>query len=114
MGSIEAGTDEVNNGMKAMNEVGDVFKHILESVHRVTEQIQEVTATSEQMSAGTEEVTASVTEMSHIAKESEEKSKHVVQIYQEQSLKINDTRSLVNELKNYSNELQEMLIRFKF
>ncbi|MBG9587249.1 methyl-accepting chemotaxis protein [Cytobacillus firmus] len=97
--SMERGLSEVNYGEEQIQEVGKIFREIVDSTKNVTEQIQDVSAIFEEMSAGSEQVSASLTNSTAIAKE----SVNSIDIMQDQS--INQIEEM-KQLKNSSFELE--------
>ncbi|MCL6456864.1 MAG: methyl-accepting chemotaxis protein [Gorillibacterium sp.] len=65
--AINVGEQNVELGMEAAKETGELFKGILFATDAVTSQIQEVSAATEQMVAVTEQITASFKELASLA-----------------------------------------------
>lgn len=111
--TINAGQQDVQDGVKLIEEVREKFVHILEASRNVADHILEVSAASEQMSAGSEEVSASVEEMHTIAKHASEDAKNVADAADDQLRAIQEIAESVQQLKEVVGELQQGLGKFK-
>jgi methyl-accepting chemotaxis protein len=107
--SMRQNVAEINDGIRKMQQIGEVFTSIRSSIRKVSEQIQEVSATTEQLSAGTEEVTASIEDMVSIAKESAENSQAVASSSEEQSAIMGSIASSAQSLNKMMNELKDLI-----
>ena len=58
--SMEAGSQEVENGVGLANQAGDSLKQIVEGVNRVTDMVQQIATSTEEQSAATEEISSNV------------------------------------------------------
>lgn len=106
-------TKEVNTGEAVLNQAGDSFRKIVESIQNVTEQIQEVSAASEEVSASSEEVTAAVEEMSNQAKLTSEGTEVMKSETREQLASIQEVSSAAGILSKLAIDLQENVKSFK-
>lgn len=109
---MNAGNQNAQEGIQLIEEVRDIFAHILDSSRNVAGHILEVSAASEQMSAGSEQVSASVDEMHHIAKNASEDAQTVVEATAEQLQAIQDIADSVERLKAVAEELQQGVGKF--
>jgi len=100
------------DGIQLIQEVRNIFDHILESSRNVAGHILEVSAASEQMSAGSQQVSASVDEMHHIAKRASEDSQTVVEAAAEQLQAIQDIAASAERLNAVAEELRHGVGKF--
>ncbi|QRG67533.1 methyl-accepting chemotaxis protein [Brevibacillus choshinensis] len=109
---MNEGNQNAQEGIQLIEEVRDIFAHILDSSRNVAGHILEVSAASEQMSAGSEQVSASVDEMHHIAKHASEDAQTVVEATAEQLQAIQEIADSVERLKAVAEELQHGVGKF--
>jgi len=109
---MNAGNQNAQEGVQLIEEVRDIFAHILESSRNVAGHILEVSAASEQMSAGSQQVSASVDEMHHIAKHASEDARTVVEATAEQLEAIHEIANSVERLNAVADELQHGVGKF--
>lgn len=109
---MNTGNREAQEGISMIEEVRDIFAHILESSRNVAAHILEVSAASEEMSAGSEQVSASVDEMYNIAKLASEDAQKVVEATAEQLQAIQDIARSVEQLNTVTEELQQGVGKF--
>jgi methyl-accepting chemotaxis protein len=111
--SMNNGLSEVSLSVTQVEKTGVTFGVIQKSVQHVNDQIQEVSAVTEQISAGTQEVSASMAEMAVIMKNSSNKLNEVSRAAGDQHHSMKEILSASESLSTMSNELQEMVSRFK-
>jgi methyl-accepting chemotaxis protein len=110
---MEAGTQEVAEGIHAVHIAGESFERIQRSVNDVANQIQEVSAASQQMSASTEQVVHSINVISGIAETTSSGSQHVSAAVEEQLASMEEITASAAALSKMSEELQVLLGKFK-
>lgn len=110
---MEAGSQEVSQGIKAVHLAGDSFRQIRSSVLGVADQIQEVSAATQQVSAGTEQVAHSFTIIAEIAEQATQSEEEVAASVQEQLAAMNEIASFSSKLAETSAALQETIRQFK-
>lgn len=110
---MEAGTQEVAEGIHAVHIAGESFERIQRSVNDVANQIQEVSAASQQMSASTEQVVHSINVISGIAETTSSGSQHVSAAVEEQLASMEEITASAAALSRMSEELQLLLGKFK-
>ncbi|WP_232699057.1 methyl-accepting chemotaxis protein [Brevibacillus daliensis] len=103
---------DVEDGVKLIEEVRDIFDSILSTSRDVAAHILDVSAASEQMSAGSEEVSASVEEMHAISKYSSDDASVVLASTEEQLQIMQEINDTVAELNHVVEELQHQLGKF--
>ncbi|MBT2678907.1 HAMP domain-containing protein [Bacillus sp. ISL-35] len=111
--AMETVLEDVNKGMSAVSEAGEVFNSIQSSVEGVSCQIQEVTTTSEEMSASAEEITASAIETAKIAEQAAASTQQTVAITNRQGHLITDLAHTVEGLSNMAEKLKKLSGNFK-
>jgi len=111
--SMNKVTTEVKVGLTEMQEVGKVFRRIIDAIESINVQIQEMTETSKQMSDGSAQISASVSTMTDIAKDSAMKSQDVAKASQQQLALVEEISHSANSLSQMSQELQELVSKFK-
>lgn len=104
---------EVQQGMKQVQEAGEMFGRILQAAKNVAQQTQEVSAVSEEMLASTQQISASVEGMASIARESSGTVQHVVTSSHEQLSSMEEITYSAEELRSMSQKLKELLAKFK-
>lgn len=109
---MNEGNQTAKQGILLVEEVRDIFAHILDSSRNVAAHILEVSAASQQMSAGSEEVSASVDEMHNIAKNASLDAQTVVKATEEQLQAIQEIGQSVERLNSVADELQQRIGKF--
>ena len=67
--SMEAGTKEVNEGIRLADDAGNALSEIVEVFHRVTEKVAQIAAASEQQAASSEQISKNVEAISSVTHE---------------------------------------------
>ncbi|WP_429842439.1 methyl-accepting chemotaxis protein [Brevibacillus sp. FIR094] len=106
------GNQDAQQGIQLVEEVREIFGHILESSRNVAAHILEVSAASEQMSAGSQQVSASVDEMHNIAKHASLDAQTVARATEDQLQAIQEIGQSVERLNAVAEELQQGIGRF--
>lgn len=112
--SMAKETKEVEVGTNAMNEAGQAFGRILESIKLVTEKIEEVNASAEKVAATTKTVNDTVSSLSDISQNTSMSSQNVAAASEEQLATMQEVSASAASLSRLAAELQEELNRFKF
>lgn len=111
--AMEAGKREVDRGVAAIGNTGDVFRGIYASVDRVAGQIEEISAASQEMSAGTEQLAASFEEMVRIARHASEQSREVSSGTENQLASMEEIASSAESLSSSAQRLLGDISRFR-
>ena len=111
--SMTTVSEEVDNGLKQIYEVGKAFKRILLATQNVAQQTNEVSAIAEQMSKSTDKVSSSVKTMATIAKSSAQTSHNVAVSTQEQLASMEEITSSSESLTKIAQELKGLIQTFK-
>jgi methyl-accepting chemotaxis protein len=110
---VERSENEVNQGVRVIEETGRMFRSILESAQLVLEKITEVSSTSQQMSAGTQQIAASIQEISKISADSSERAREVTAAAEEQLAMISEVNGKADELREQSQHLKSQVDKFR-
>lgn len=110
---MRKGTNEVELGITVVQETGEGFKRILQSIDQVSSQIQEISAVSEEMSAGVEQVNASMEQVAYIAKNSSANTQNVAAASEEQLASMEEITASSTSLSKMSEELLIQTRQFK-
>ncbi|KAB2331143.1 methyl-accepting chemotaxis protein [Cytobacillus depressus] len=111
--SMEFATAEVLEGIGVVNQAGESFVTIQDSINKVSNQIQEVSSAAEQLAAGSERVVHS---MEYITKAEEEVASHTQEVSastEEQLASIEEISLSASTLADMAEELKLLINRFK-
>lgn len=111
--SISKGIEEVGKSVSQIEQVGDIFRSIVQEVVGVSTQIEGMSAATEQLSASTEEVSASINEIVDISRGSLEELQTISTSTSEQHLSMEEISTASESLSQMAMELQEMVSKFK-
>lgn len=111
--NMEAGITEVDNGTRVVNEAGQSFYQIVDSVNLVTTKIQEVSVATEEMAAGAQEAVNSIHNVACIAQQTAASAQQVAAAAQEQSASTQEVAASASVLAGLSEELKKMVTNFK-
>lgn len=111
--SMEVATKEVQTGLSMINESGQSFTMIEDSIHIVTTQIQEVAAASQQMAAGTEQVVHSMRQITEVTGTIASSTDEVSTATEEQLASMEEITAASNSLTNMAENLQSLTGKFK-
>ncbi len=92
MGSMEKGTEQVEEGVRLANEAGQSLREIMTSIERASEMVRQIAVAAEEQSATTEEISTNITSIAGVATETAEGVKHI-------SSATEDLRRVADELK---------------
>ena len=111
--SMDVVSENVENGIKVVEEAGKSFNSILESIESVVSQIKDVSVTSGEMSAFSEEITAGIMESTMIANNSAKTTREVVAQTKKQENYIHDISTSITRLNEMAHELDELVRKFE-
>ena len=111
--TMEAGIQEVLNGTKVVNEAGEAFGDILNSINLVTIKVQEVSAAAEEMAAGTEQAVAAMQNIASISEETAASAEQVAAAVEEQTASVQEVAASATMLAHLSEDLKTMVTNFK-
>ncbi|PLS15941.1 methyl-accepting chemotaxis protein [Bacillus sp. M6-12] len=113
VGTMQAVNNEVEDGIKIMDDAGSSFTEIYQSVNGVTEQIEQVSASIQSMSAGTQQVVHSINEISKVANESASSTQGVLAATEQQVASMQEIAASANSLTKMADDLQTAIASFK-
>lgn len=111
--STNKSLQDVQSGIVVVNDAGNAFKRILESIEAVVYQIQTVSASSEEISASSEEVSASVLELSNISNDNTNNATLVQNSSEKQLETLKEVENSVEDLNKMAYQLKEIIEKFK-
>lgn len=111
--NMESGIREVDNGTHVVNEAGDAFYAIVDSINLVTSKIHEVSVATEQMAAGAQESVSSMHNVASISEETASSAEEVAAAAEEQSASIQEVAASATLLAEFAEELKQMVTNFK-
>lgn len=111
--SMGGATKEVEAGLVVVNEAGTAFDQIESSVSGVVDQIQGIVTAMNQLSTGADQVAESVNSVRDIAGEAALSNQNVSAATEEQLASMEEIKASSTNLADMSEELQELIQRFK-
>ncbi|MGE8036514.1 methyl-accepting chemotaxis protein [Lysinibacillus sp. NPDC093692] len=105
-------TENVEDGLRAVEEAGKSFESILQSIQGVVSHTKQVSVTSEEMSAFSEEITAGVVETTMLANKAAKATESVVELTMEQESYNQDILHSVLKLNKMAEELEKSVSKF--
>ena len=111
--SMEAGVAVVQEGLDVVHDAGESFAQIQAYIQLVSQQIAEVSAAAQQLSAGGEQVRASVNHIAEVAVNSASGTQTVSAAAEEQLASMEQISASAASLNRVSEELTQLLRRFK-
>lgn len=111
--SMDEGLSEVKEGLEAVEQAETTFELIVHSTVEVSKRIQEAAAAAEQMSASSEEVAATVISMGQISEQTSSQAQTVAATTEEQLASIQEITSSANALSGISEELHQLVVKFR-
>lgn len=111
--SMNAGTTEVEQGVKVVSEAGETFTSILNAVYAVVQQINEVSAAAEEMAASSDRAVKAVENIAAITEETAAGAEEVSASSEEQSASVEEIASSAEALAELAQELQKAVAVFK-
>ncbi|RMA94424.1 methyl-accepting chemotaxis protein [Priestia megaterium] len=111
--SMTVTTKEVKEGLAVVEQAGTSFMQINEAVQHVVDQIQQIGSAIHNLAKDTLEVQQAIHEVNGIAEEAAAGAQNVSATTEEQLASMEEITSLAMDLANMSEELQELIARFK-
>ncbi|PFD99345.1 methyl-accepting chemotaxis protein [Priestia megaterium] len=111
--SMTTTTKEVKEGLAVVEQAGTSFMQINEAVQHVVNQIQQIGSAIHSLAKDTLEVQGAIHEVNGIAEEAAAGAQNVSATTEEQLASIEEIASSAMDLANMSEELQELIARFK-
>ncbi|MFE3894642.1 MULTISPECIES: methyl-accepting chemotaxis protein [unclassified Priestia] len=111
--SMTTTTKEVKEGLAVVEQAGTSFMQINEAVQHVVNQIQQIGSAIHNLAKDTLEVQQAIHEVNGIAEEAAAGAQNVSATTEEQLASMEEIASSAMDLANMSEELQELIARFK-
>ncbi|MBY0006607.1 methyl-accepting chemotaxis protein [Priestia aryabhattai] len=111
--SMTTTTKEVKEGLAVVEQAGTSFIQINEAVQHVVNQIQQIGSAIHNLAKDTLEVQQAIREVNGIAEEAAAGAQNVSATTEEQLASMEEIASSAMDLANMSEELQELIARFK-
>lgn len=111
--SMTTTTKEVKEGLAVVEQAGTSFMQINEAVQHVVDQIQQIGSAIHNLAKDTLEVQQAIHEVNGIAEEAAAGAQNVSATTEEQLASMEEIASSAMDLANMSEELQELITRFK-
>ncbi|RCX29153.1 methyl-accepting chemotaxis protein [Bacillus sp. AG236] len=111
--SMTTTTKEVKEGLAVVEQAGTSFMQINEAVQHVVDQIQQIGSAIHNLAKDTLEVQQAIHEVNGIAEEAAAGAQNVSATTEEQLASMEEIASSAMDLANMSEELQELIARFK-
>ncbi|BFI98581.1 MAG: methyl-accepting chemotaxis protein [Priestia megaterium] len=111
--SMTVTTKEVKEGLSVVEQAGTSFMQINEAVQHVVDQIQQIGSAIHNLAKDTLEVQQAIHEVNNIAEEAAAGAQNVSATTKEQLASMEEIALSAMDLANMSDELQELIARFK-
>lgn len=111
--SMESGTVEVDNGIKAVTEAGNAFSNILQVIKQVTGQMAEVSAASQQMAASSQQAVDAIGQIAQISQQTTASAQEVSASAEELTAIFHEGEETASKLHQMSSELMVMVRKIK-
>ncbi|WP_226701018.1 methyl-accepting chemotaxis protein [Priestia aryabhattai] len=111
--SVTTTTKEVKEGLTIVEQAGTSFMQINEAVQHVVNQIQQIGSAIHNLAKDTLEVQQAIHEVNGIAEEAAAGAQNVSATTEEQLASMEEIASSAMDLANMSEELQELIARFR-
>lgn len=111
--SMTTTTKEVKEGLAVVEQAGTSFMQINEAVQHVVNQIQQIGSAIHNLAKDTHEVQQAIHEVNGIAEEAAAGAQNVSATTEEQLASMEEIASSAMDLANMSEELQELIARFR-
>ncbi|WEA45465.1 methyl-accepting chemotaxis protein [Priestia aryabhattai] len=111
--SMTTTKEEVKEGLAVVEQAGTSFMQINEAVQHVVDQIQQIGRAIQTLAKDTLEVQGAIHEVNGIAEEAAAGAQNVSATTEEQLASMEEIASSAMDLANMSEELQELIARFK-
>ncbi|MFL0364932.1 methyl-accepting chemotaxis protein [Pseudobacillus sp. 179-B 2D1 NHS] len=111
--SMKSAATEVEAGLGVVQEAGESFEKIENSIHEVVSQIKDVAGAINELSAGTVQVANSMNLVKDVAEESAAGNESVSTATKEQLISMEEISKASTTLAEISEELQQLIMKFK-
>jgi methyl-accepting chemotaxis protein len=111
--SMEGSRREVAKGMEVVDNAGNSFIQIYESIDKVNHEIHEVSASVQQITASTEQIVTSIRSVTKTVEKVSEGINEVSASTEEQLASMEEVSATASSLAKMAEELEEIVKRFK-
>lgn len=111
--TINQSTKEVEYGTKVVNQSGEAFYKIHDSIQNMKKQVDTITASIRAFSAGISEIVVKTDEVNEIVNESTRSMKNFVQHIHEQGAMVEEINASTEQLREMANTLENLINKFK-
>ncbi|SHI79608.1 methyl-accepting chemotaxis protein [Lutispora thermophila] len=110
---MSAVTNEVSDGVEAVNRAGNSFENIFNHINNITSQIQELSASVQQVAEGSRSMNESIESIASIAEETAASSEEISAASEEQTAAMEEIANMAKELSKLAEELQSNVAGFR-
>jgi len=111
--AMAVGTQEVQAGTKAITEVGNQFKDILEKVNGINSQMDQINNSVQTINDGAKNIVAAVDSIDEVSQQTAENTQTISDSTQSQSASNEEIAAASHSLADLAGEMQEAIGRFK-
>jgi len=111
--SMKAGTKEVAEGAKIVNEVGNALIEIVQAAQNASQMVSQIASATVQQLEGTKKVATSVDEVAAISRQSSSAAQEATASTQEQIASMQELSVNSQELSRLATDLKELVSKFK-
>lgn len=111
---IESGSQDIYEGVEAVNRAGDSFKAIVEGIEKMVVQIQEISTATEQIASESNEIVRSVDSIAAVSQQTAASAQEVSAASEEQTASMEEVSGSAQELAHLAEELLEIVSRFRY
>jgi methyl-accepting chemotaxis protein len=111
--SMNAGIEVVHTGRLSVNQVGEVFRHIVASTQEVAEELQSVKNITAEMEQSSQQLADTIQTIATFTQESLSTSQHIVSSSQEQLAAMEEISASSASLQQVAEELNEQIQKFR-
>jgi len=110
---MSVATNEVSDGVEAVNKAGNSFENIFNHINNITSQIQELSASVQQVAEGSRSMNESIENIASIAEETAAAGEEISAASEEQTAAMEEIANMAQELSKLAEELEINVSRFK-
>ena len=111
--AMEAGTNEVELGTRAIREVGEQFKEITDKVASIKAEMEEINRSAQTVSNGMQQIVTAVDDIDEVSRATSENTQTISAAAEEQSASSEEIASASHSLADLATELQSATNAFK-
>ena len=111
--AMEAGTNEVELGTRAIREVGEQFKEITDKVASIKAEMEEINRSAQTVSNGMQQIVTAVDDIDEVSRATSENTQTISAAAEEQSASSEEIASASHSLADLATELQSATNAFR-